>query len=835
LERQLKGLQGIDTGAKGMRDADKFAKRYHGTLRKIKELANRRDHLADNIKKASDKLKDLVKQQKDYAASVRDSAKSYASLTSIEAPATGPQTAASLVQGLKDRLKALNDFRAGISKLTKMGLNKGSIDQLVQAGVEGGGADVQALVAGGKGTIKQVNKLQGQINTSATKLGKSTSKTMYGAGIQAQQGLVNGLIDDKKRLEKSAHKLASRLTNSVKKELGIHSPSKVFKDIGANTTEGMRQGLDPNIMAKRSRDVVTAMKTPVQNALDWYKDTFGNPNKGFRSVLSKFVAASSSILGALPSKIKTPITKLLGYLNTGLIGTKASTGLNFLLGKLGAATMHWIPDPKFKDGGIAFKNRYTPGRDIGTVQVSGYESIMRPEFTRAAGESWVNEANRAARMGGVAGARRFLSGSWGAFASGGVVKPTRTGRQNSSYPGHSGIDFYGVDGDPIYAVSNGRITYEGTGRGYGNAIFMVSDSGVPMVYGHTSAYIARQGQNVRAGQLIGRIGHSGNVRPPGPAGAHLHFEIAPSGFAKSGNRALTENYLSGGGIVSKIIGGISSALDFLKGLSPFKWLMNKATGLVGKIGNIGTGALVDGMKKVPAKILEAGKSWITDHLKDNNATDTWAGGSVSSLSKEQLNNAATIIRVAKQLGFGKRGAEIGLMTALQESTLRNLSGGDRDSVGAFQQRAPWGSFAARHNVASAARMFFLGGAGGQPGLKAYDWQHMGLDAVAQAVQVSGTPGAYAKWRDLAEKLVTRGYRNGTMDAAPGLAWVHRNELVNFRGGEQVYNQAMMRASQPRPAGPQHMKLVSGQLELVGSKAFIRNGVIDVIHEGALSD
>jgi hypothetical protein len=32
-----------------------------------------------------------------------------------------------------------------------------------------------------------------------------------------------------------------------------------------------------------------------------------------------------------------------------------------------------------------------------------------------------------------------------------------------------------------------------------------------------------------------------------------------------------------------------------------------------------------------------------------------------------------------------------------------------------------------------------------------------------------------------------------------------------------------------------MKLVSGQLELVGSKAFIRNGVIDVIHEGALSD
>src|SRR5690625_6976343 len=79
----------------------------------------------------------------------------------------------------------------------------------------------------------------------------------------------------------------------------------------------------------------------------------------------------------------------------------------------------------------------------------------------------------------------------------------------------SGWDEYG---DPIVAAFTGRISYVGAGRGYGApAIF---EQGWPgeMVYGHTSQALVKAGQTVRAGQLIGRVGSTGNSTAP-----HLHF------------------------------------------------------------------------------------------------------------------------------------------------------------------------------------------------------------------------------------------------------------------------------------------------------------------------
>lgn len=124
------------------------------------------------------------------------------------------------------------------------------------------------------------------------------------------------------------------------------------------------------------------------------------------------------------------------------------------------------------------------------------------------------------------------------------------------------------------------------------------------------------------------------------------------------------------------------------------------------------------------------------------------------LSAEQLANAKTIMQVGKSLGASQRDLIISLMTAMQESQLRNLNYGDRDSVGLFQQRNAWGSFADRTNPAKSARMFFLGGQAGQRGL--FDFKNrnsMSLTQAAQAVQVSAFPNAYAKWQSMAEAIV----------------------------------------------------------------------------------
>lgn len=98
------------------------------------------------------------------------------------------------------------------------------------------------------------------------------------------------------------------------------------------------------------------------------------------------------------------------------------------------------------------------------------------------------------------------------------------------------------------------------------------------------------------------------------------------------------------------------------------------------------------------------------------------------------------------MGASQRDIQIALMAAMQESNLRNLNYGDRDSIGLFQQRNAWASRADRLDPAKAARMFFKGGQRGQRGLLSYNQRNQwSLTQAAQKVQVSAYPNAYAKW------------------------------------------------------------------------------------------
>jgi cell wall-associated NlpC family hydrolase len=131
-----------------------------------------------------------------------------------------------------------------------------------------------------------------------------------------------------------------------------------------------------------------------------------------------------------------------------------------------------------------------------------------------------------------------------------------------------------------------------------------------------------------------------------------------------------------------------------------------------------------------------------------------AGGRSLTLDDEQRQNAAVIVSTGRKLEVPNRGLVVALATALQESTLRNLSTGHLDSVGLFQQRNAWGSFGERTTPEISAALFYTGGRAGQPGLlDIKGWQTMPITAAAQAVQRSAFPFAYAKWEPLATSLV----------------------------------------------------------------------------------
>ena len=129
------------------------------------------------------------------------------------------------------------------------------------------------------------------------------------------------------------------------------------------------------------------------------------------------------------------------------------------------------------------------------------------------------------------------------------------------------------------------------------------------------------------------------------------------------------------------------------------------------------------------------------------------------LSPEQAANAATIAAVGLRSGVGERGVVIALATAMQESKLRNLDHGDRDSLGLFQQRPSqgWGTAAQVRDPVYASRRFYAA-------LKEIDgWARLPLREAAQRVQRSGFPEAYAAHEDTAALLA--GALTGRVEAA----------------------------------------------------------------------
>jgi hypothetical protein len=107
---------------------------------------------------------------------------------------------------------------------------------------------------------------------------------------------------------------------------------------------------------------------------------------------------------------------------------------------------------------------------------------------------------------------------------------------------------------------------------------------------------------------------------------------------------------------------------------------------------------------------------------------------------EQAVNAATIAAVGTGRGMPERAVAIALATAIQESGLRNIRHGDRDSLGLFQQRSSqgWGTPKQILDPAYAAGMFYAHLA------KVRDYETLPLTVAAQRVQRSGYPEAYAK-------------------------------------------------------------------------------------------
>ena len=117
---------------------------------------------------------------------------------------------------------------------------------------------------------------------------------------------------------------------------------------------------------------------------------------------------------------------------------------------------------------------------------------------------------------------------------------------------HRGIDIRAAYGQDIQSAGSGRVVSAGTQRGYGETVVIEHAGGLRTRYAHLSASLVTPGQEVAAGQVVGRAGRSGRA-----TGTHLHFEV----ITATGDRMdpAVFSRFKDGEVVADLTGGTSPA------------------------------------------------------------------------------------------------------------------------------------------------------------------------------------------------------------------------------------------------------------------------------------
>ena len=101
---------------------------------------------------------------------------------------------------------------------------------------------------------------------------------------------------------------------------------------------------------------------------------------------------------------------------------------------------------------------------------------------------------------------------------------------------HPGVDFRGATGDPVHVTADGNVVFTGRKGGYGNCIIIQHKNDFQTLYGHLSHIDVKEGQSVKTGDVIGKVGSTGRS-----TGSHLHYEVRKSGKPINPVKFLTLN------------------------------------------------------------------------------------------------------------------------------------------------------------------------------------------------------------------------------------------------------------------------------------------------------
>ncbi|OQQ16141.1 hypothetical protein B0675_02335 [Streptomyces sp. M41(2017)] len=223
-------------------------KAFNELTKDLKAAGGASKALAASTAKASTKLQALAKQRdsvdskleaaKSAAADQKKSAADFFGLGQVG----DVTTFSDLLGGLKSRQAQAKEFQAQIAGLSKKGVSKSIISQLVGQGP--GGPLIDLISGASKGQLAQLNALAKSGSKLSTSYGNTMADAMFDAGTNASKGFLLGLQSQEKELQAEMNKLGASLVKGIEHKLGIHSPAKALVPVGANTARGVVVGLD---------------------------------------------------------------------------------------------------------------------------------------------------------------------------------------------------------------------------------------------------------------------------------------------------------------------------------------------------------------------------------------------------------------------------------------------------------------------------------------------------------------------------------------------------------------------------------------------------------------
>lgn len=257
----------------------------------------RKDHQKELLGAFNDTVKALRKDARarvkaaraayrEYANAAADSARSFGALSNLEAPEGGSITAGGIADYLKTQKDRVVAFTKDMAKLSGK-ISKSLYDQIVQMGPEQGAAYARALATATPAELKAINAQQNSLNKASKRLGTTVANTMRKAGVDSAIGFQKGLESRIKRLEKAGVKISKALVKSLKKALGIKSPSRVTAALGQFMAQGLARGFR-NDAALMDKAIVS-----------WSKRTEGTLQKAASSLVQAHPLAPQPVGGSL--------------------------------------------------------------------------------------------------------------------------------------------------------------------------------------------------------------------------------------------------------------------------------------------------------------------------------------------------------------------------------------------------------------------------------------------------------------------------------------------------------------------------------------------------------